>query len=105
MDRFIRKTMFARVTVVQVKTDSLDETKKLYEESVIPAAKSQKGYRGAYMMSDPKTGKGLSFTLWDSEADANANEQSGYYQQQVAKFKDFLTSPPIREGYEVTVQD
>ena len=97
--------MFARVTTVQVNVDVLEKTQKLYEESVIPAAKSQKGYRGAYMLSDPKTGKGLSITLWDSEVDAIANEQSGYYKEQVNKFKDFFTAPPINEGYEVSVQD
>ena len=37
--------MFARLTIVQVKIDKLDETIKLYEDSVVPASKSQKGYR------------------------------------------------------------
>ena len=39
--------MFARLTIVQVKSDKQDETIKIFEENVIPAAKSQKGYRGA----------------------------------------------------------
>jgi heme-degrading monooxygenase HmoA len=97
-------TMFARLTIVQVKIDKLDETRKIYEEGVLPAAKSQKGYRGAYLLTDRKTGKGISITLWDSEEDAIASEQSGYYQAQVAKFKDFFTAPPVREGYEVSIQ-
>jgi len=96
--------MFARLTTVQVNIDKLDETKKIYKEDVIPAAKSQKGYRGAYLLTNPKTGKGVSITLWDSEEDAIANEQSGYYQEQVSKFKGFFTAPPIREGYEVSIQ-
>jgi len=97
--------MFARLTTVQAKVDKLDETRKIYEESVIPAAKSQKGYQGAYLLIDRKTGKGISITLWDSEEDAIANEQSGYYQEQVGKFKEFFTAPPVREGYEVGIQD
>jgi len=72
--------VFARLTIVQVKIDKLDETRKIFEENVIPAAKSQKGYRGGYLLTDRKTGKGVSITLWDSEEDAIANEQSGYYQ-------------------------
>ncbi len=96
--------MFARLTIVQVKSDKIDETIKIFEENVIPAAKSQKGFRGGYLLTDPKTGKGISITLWDSEEDAIANEQSGYYQEQVAKFKDFFTAPPVREGYEVSLQ-
>ena len=96
--------MFARLTTVQVNIDKLDETRKIYKEDVIPAAKSQKGYRRAYLLTNPKTGKGVSITLWDSEEDAIANEQSGYYQEQVSKFKGFFTAPPIREGYEVSIQ-
>jgi len=97
--------MFARLTMAQMKSDKIDETRKIYEESVIPAAKSQKGYRGAYLLTDRKTGKGISMTLWDSEEDAIANEQSGYYQEQVNKLKEFFTAPPVREGYEISVQD
>jgi len=97
--------MFARLTIVQVKIDKQDETVKIFKEGVIPAAKSQKGYRGAYLLTDSKTGKGISITLWDTEKNAIANEQSGYYQKQVDRFKGFFTAPPVREGYEVSLQD
>ena len=96
--------MFARLTIVQVKIDKLDETIKIYEDSVVSAAKSQKGFQGAYLLTDRNTGKGISCTLWDSEEDAVANEQSGYYQEQLGKFKDFFTAPPTQEGYEVSVK-
>ena len=96
--------MFARITIVQGKVDKLDESIKIYEDSIITAAKSQKGFQGAYLLTDRNTGKGISCTLWDSEEDADANEQSGYYQQQLDKLKDFLTAEPVREGYEVSVQ-
>ncbi len=96
--------MFARFTIVQVDADKVDEVIKLYEDSVVPAAKSQKGYRGAYLFTDRKTGKGYSISLWDSEEDALANEQSGYYKGQVGKFAEHFTAPPVQEGYEVSVQ-
>ena len=96
--------MFARLTIFEVKIDKLDETTKIFEESVIPAAKLQKGHRGGYLLTDRKTGKGIAITLWDSEEDAIANEQSGYYQEQLGKFKGFFTAPPVREGYEVSIQ-
>jgi len=97
--------MFARLTIVQVKIDKLDETMKIFEESVIPAAKSQKGYRGAYLLTDRKTGKGISLTFWNTEKNAIANEKSGYYQEQLNKFKGLFTAPPVREGYEVSLKD
>ena len=97
--------MFARLMIVPMKIDKIDETRKIYAESIIPAAKSQRGYRGSYLLTNRKEGKGISLTLWDSEEDAIANEQSGYLQEQVSKLKEFFTAPPVREGYEVTVQD
>ena len=96
--------MFARLVLVQVSIENVNKAIKIYEESVIPAAKSQKGFRGAYLLTDRKTGKGIGMTLWESEQDATANEQSGYYQEQLNKYKDIMTAPPVREGYEVSVQ-
>ena len=96
--------MFARFTIVQVNVDTVDEVIALYEDSVVPAAKSQKGYRGAYLFTDRKTGKGYSISLWNSEEDAIENDKSGYYQEQVGKFAKYMTAPPVQEGYEVSVQ-
>ena len=96
--------MFARLTIVQGKIDKMDESKRIYEDSVVTAAKSQKGFKGAYLLTNRNTGKVISCTLWDSEEDAVANEQSGYYQEQIDKLKDFFTAPPAQEGYEVSVQ-
>jgi heme-degrading monooxygenase HmoA len=96
--------MFARFTIVEVNVDKVDEVIKLYEDGVVPAAKSQRGYCGAYMFTNRKTGKGYSISLWESEEDAIANEQSGYYKEQVGKFAEYFTAPPVQEGYEVSVQ-
>jgi len=97
--------MFARITTAETKIVWIDKFIKIYEESVVPAAKQQKGYGGAYLLVDRKTGKGVSVTLWDCEEDALANEKSHYYQEQLVKFMNILTKPPIREGYEVVIQD
>jgi heme-degrading monooxygenase HmoA len=98
-------TMFTRFTIAQVKSGKMDELAQIYTESIVPAAKAQKGYRGAYLLTNTETGKAISITVWDSEADAIANEQSGYYQEQVAKAKDCFAALPVREGYEITVAD
>jgi hypothetical protein len=54
--------MFARLTIVQIKVDKIDEAIKIYGDNVVPAAKSQKGYKGIQMLTDRKTGKGLSIS-------------------------------------------
>lgn len=97
--------MFVRQTIIQVKIDRIDEASKLFEESVIPMFKSQPGYQGASFLADRKSGKCICVSLWDSEKDALANEESLSYQEQLVKFMDFFKVPPFREGYEMLVQD
>jgi heme-degrading monooxygenase HmoA len=95
--------MFARITVMHVYLDRIDEAIELYRKSVIPEAKKQKGFRAACLLLDRSTGKGNAITFWKSEQDAIANEKNLYYQEQLVKFLVFFSAPPIREGYEVQI--
>lgn len=97
--------MFARLTITKIKIERIDEAIKLYEESIVPDAKSQKGFKGLYVLMDRETGNAVSITLWDSEEDAISNEKNLYYQEQVAKLITFFAKQPFREGYEVEVQE
>ena len=96
--------MHARVVTVQVQPGKIEETIRIYRDSVAPAAKQQKGFKGALLLTDPNTGKGISVTLWETEADLKAGEASGYYQEQIAKFGAVFAAPPAREAYEVSLQ-
>ncbi|HET8908465.1 MAG TPA: antibiotic biosynthesis monooxygenase [Ktedonobacterales bacterium] len=93
--------MIARVTTVQVSPDKTAEATNIYQNSVLPAAKAQQGFRTGYMLTDAASGKGMSVTIWDSLADLQASEANGFYQEQVAKFAPLFTAPPTREIYEV----
>lgn len=95
--------MFARMTIIQVEPEKIDDAVEIYRKSVVPEAKKQKGYRGACLLIDPKSGKCISVTFWRTEKDAIANEESLYYQEQLVKFLNLLAGPMIREGYEVRV--
>jgi len=96
--------MFARLLRIQTKINRIDEASKLFAESVLPSCQNQKGFKGAYFMADRKTGNCMPVTLWESEEDMKATEESAFFQEQVLKFMDFFTAPPIREAYEVTVE-
>jgi heme-degrading monooxygenase HmoA len=96
--------MHVRVTYVQIRPDKVDEATQLYQESVVPAAKQQQGFKGMTLVTDRASGKGISLSYWETEADMAAGEASGYYQQQLAKFGPMLVAPPTREAYEVAVQ-
>jgi heme-degrading monooxygenase HmoA len=96
--------MYARLTIMQVDTERIDEGIELYRDSVIPAAKSQKGFCEISLLVDRQKGKAISIALWESEEDAIANEESRYYQEQLVKGAQFFTKPPIREGYDVAIK-
>jgi heme-degrading monooxygenase HmoA len=96
--------MHARVTHFQILPGKVEETTSLYRGSVIPAAQGEKGFEGVLLLVDRNTDKGISITLWETEADMTKGEASGFYQEQLAKFKDIFGAPPLREHYEVAVQ-
>lgn len=96
--------MFARFTIIHTETEKVDEAAELFKESVVPAFETQKGYQAVYFLSDRKTGKNICVSIWKTEEDAISNEQSRLYQEQLVKFMDLFTEPPIREGYEVIIQ-
>lgn len=96
--------MYARQTTMSFRTDMYDEGVRVFTESVVPAAKAQKGFRAAYLLGDKAAGRAVALTFWDDEASALANEENRYYQEQLIKFLPYFTAPPVREGYEVVVE-
>jgi heme-degrading monooxygenase HmoA len=94
------KVAFARLTFVKLKPDvSLDEVRKIWDDSVIPASKEQNGFIGSWLLVTDQGDEGLAVTLWESKDDALAGEESSYYQDQVKKFVPFLSAPPERKHY------
>ena len=97
--------MHVRAATVQIQSGKMQEAIDLYKDSVVPAAKVQKGFQGAYLMTDASSGKALSITVWESEVDMMAGESSsGYYQEQIAKFGGLFAGPPTTEHYELSVE-
>ncbi len=97
--------MHTRILRIQIKPDEIDTAAMLFEESVVPLCKNQKGFRGAQYLADRSTGSGLLFTFWETEEDMLASERSRFFQEQVARFIGFFTAPPIREAFEVIFVD
>jgi heme-degrading monooxygenase HmoA len=95
--------MFARLTIAHSLPGKAEEVLRIERDSIVPACRTQTGFKGLYLLQDHKTNKGLTISLWETEADMRAAEASGFYQQQVAKVKDTLAAPPVREEYEVSI--
>ena len=97
--------MFARMTTVRAREDTANKLVEIFQSSIVPAAKSQKGYCGAYLLVDRETSKFVALTLWESKEDAIANEDNRYYQEPLIKIVNYTRGNFIREGFEVSVKD
>ena len=97
-------TMFVRMTTLTFRLERYAEGIRIFNESVIPAAKRQKGFRGFYVLADRQTARCVALTFWDNEAAAVANEENLYYQEQLVKFMPLFLSDPLREGYELVIE-
>ena len=105
----ITKTTFARVHIHQFKPEKMEEVFNMYRESFVPVIKSQKGFCGLFGLKNDTTGKSISITLWDNEANATANMQTEDYKSVsktfADKFKGSITAKIVQEGYVVAVQE
>ncbi|WP_299431297.1 antibiotic biosynthesis monooxygenase [uncultured Meiothermus sp.] len=96
--------MYARVVTTYIKPESLDEAVEIWREKVVPTLKGAKGFKSSFMTGDRKTGKGVVFSLWETEADATVWNTSGKYQEVISHFARLFTAPPTQEQLEVLVQ-
>lgn len=93
--------MHARVVSIQVRADDLPEVSRIYTDGVLPVCKGQQGYRGALLLTDGDTGRAVSITLWESEPDMRAGENSPLLQAQSERVQQLMTAPSERTYYRV----
>lgn len=94
--------MYCRMTFVHLKRGVSQEAQVIFQRSIIPAARAEKGFKGIYWLEsveDPTQCIGLSF--WESREDAEENERSGYYSEQRDKIAHLVLPETLRKGYEV----
>jgi hypothetical protein len=97
--------MDARVITVLIDVYRVDEAIKIYEECVAPAVKVRDGGVGALLLGDRSSGRGISITLWEDREKLIEAQESGFMQEQIAKFSAMLIGTPDIEALEVLVQD
>ena len=49
--------MYARVTTLHLQVKSMEEAIKVYEDSIIPEAEKQDGFKNAFFLSNRNAGK------------------------------------------------
>ncbi len=93
--------MHARVVSIQVRPADLPEVCRIYREGVLPVCKGQQGYRGALLLTEAETGRARSITLWESEPDMRAGENSSLFQSQSERVQEMTTAPSERSYFGV----
>ena len=68
--------MFARVSTFQGPPDQTAEGIRVAREQILPAARLMDGFKGIYLLFDRESGKSLSVTFWETEADMLASEEA-----------------------------
>ncbi len=94
--------MYARLVSGMLSADKVQEAVDLWRESVAPSVAAQEGFKSARLVVERKTGKIISISLWETEADFQATVL--WNQGQVAKFSHLFTVSPVVEGYAVVAE-
>lgn len=91
------KHKYAYVAIGEFKPGCFSEARQLYEKAV---STYSKGFKGAYLLQEPGTDKGIAIILWDSIEDMDENH-SEIYDQTLAKIAHLFATPPVTSFYEV----
>jgi hypothetical protein len=94
--------MVARVTEVRVRPEDVEEATRLFDESVVPAARQEEGFIGGLLLAR-EDGHAFVIDICDTIENMRANERNGFYQAQVKKFADKIVGHPHREFFDVKV--
>jgi len=83
--------MYMRLVQVKVNPERLSEMREFYDRKVIPAIQTMNGCLFAGLMrSDDHPDEGVSMTLWDNQANAEAYGNSDVYRNLIEEVKSFL---------------
>lgn len=70
-----------------------------------PDVRQRHGYKGGLLLTDRSTGKAISLTLWETEADMQAVESKGLLPADYAKTSHLVAGPVAVDRYEVSMQE
>ncbi|MBH8554384.1 antibiotic biosynthesis monooxygenase [Nostocaceae cyanobacterium CENA357] len=91
---------FAHVAIGEFKPGKFETAKKLYEEAVLTYTN---GFKGAYLLQEPGTDKGISVIFWESVEEMTANQNEAY-QSILKKMMPLFTEPPETVVYELVCE-
>lgn len=87
---------------LNVKPDKVNDFKKTWDQFVSELHKETKGLHTAFLHINPETGKAFSIGFYDTAENAQALPSSEVYRKFISSVRDFVTSEPSRELYDVS---
>ncbi|ALF55589.1 antibiotic biosynthesis monooxygenase [Nostoc piscinale CENA21] len=91
---------FTHVVIGEFKPGKFEAAKKLYEEAVLTYTT---GFKGAYLLQEPGTDRGISIIFWESVEDMEANH-SQIYQEILKQMMPLFAEPPKTVVYELVCE-
>jgi heme-degrading monooxygenase HmoA len=84
--------MYMRLVYARSKPDLVWKIQQVYAEKIVPRLKEMPGCLcSCLIQSDAHEDEGISMTLWDTEAHADAYEQSGVFRQLLGEVRPYLS--------------
>lgn len=91
------KHKYAYVAIGEFKPGKFEEARQLYEQAV---STYSEGFKGAYLLQEPGTDKGIAIILWNSIADMEDHHNS-VYQAILQQMAHLFATAPTTGFYEV----
>ena len=91
--------MYASITTVQFSPEKLDEMFSAVRDMFPMVGPRAAGLQDVFVVADRATGKSMTISLWDTEANRNANE--GLWKEAMSKVAGFAMGQPVRQGYDI----
>lgn len=91
------KHNFAYVAIGEFKPGKFEEAQQLYEKAV---STYSHGFKGAYLLREPGTDKGIAVIFWETIADMDDNQNEAY-QEILKQMSHLFTKAPTTSFYEV----
>jgi heme-degrading monooxygenase HmoA len=97
--------MHARTGTLQVSPDKVDAVTDAIKERVNSDYPAQQGYKGFTLLADRGSGKLIGISFWESEGDLEASDELGARARSDAAESGEASSEPVREVFEVVLDD
>jgi len=85
--------MFARNVSIHLKSNTLSDYTRTFENEILPLLRKQKGFKDEITLSNPGSLDAIAISLWESKANAEAYN-TNTYPQVLKTMGRFIEGPP-----------